>query len=320
MPAQKSEFLRILPALFQFKGDLVKASSAALVGALLFGSGLGLLVPACTLLLGERTSLSLLVREWGRALPSVFDAAANSLAGRMPDEPFSSFLLVMLGICLFQFVSSLARYQYEMISDQILIRITLFWREKLYFHLLSLPIDQLREVGSAQAINQLLSDMMSLAKGYRAILGKTTFKLMRFLAAVSVALLLHWQFTLLALATTPLMFLLILVTGKTIRKSTDLALSRAGDMSGIVQESILGIETLKVHVSDHWHRRRFSRAAREILTHEHRIRRGRSLASAFVEVGNVFALAVTGTVAAWFIFSGRVESAGLVAVMIALDP
>ena len=318
MPAQKSEFLRILPALFQFKGDLVKASSAALVGALLFGSGLGLLVPACTLLLGERTSLSLLVREWGRALPSVFDAAANSLAGRMPDEPFSSFLLVMLGICLFQFVSSLARYQYEMISDQILIRITLFWREKLYFHLLSLPIDQLREVGSAQAINQLLSDMMSLAKGYRAILGKTTFKLMRFLAAVSVALLLHWQFTLLALATTPLMFLLILVTGKTIRKSTDLALSRAGDMSGIVQESILGIETLKVHVSDHWHRRRFSRAAREILTHEHRIRRGRSLASAFVEVGNVFALAVTGTVAAWFIFSGRVESAGLVAVMIAL--
>ena len=290
----------------------------ALVGALLFGSGLGLLVPACTLLLGEQTSLALLVRGWGPELPSFVAAAADTLAARLPDAPFSSFLIVMLGICLFQLVSSVARYRYELISDQILIRITLFWREKLYFHLLTLPIDKLREVGSAQAINQLLSDMMSLAKGYRAVLGKTTFKLMRFLAAVSVALFLHWQFTLLALVTTPLMFLLISVTGRTIRKSTDLALSKAGDMAGVVQESLLGIETLKAHVSDQWHRRRFSRAAREVLTHESRIRRGRSLASAFVEIGNVVALAVTGIAAAWFVFSGRVESTGLVAVMIAL--
>jgi len=103
--------------LLGYKRQLTLAMAAALVTAVCFGGGLGMVLPTLHLLLGQKQPLNKLIAQKLGApdQPQVVQEAAVWLAKHVPSEPFQSFMLVMAVIIMFTVIGSIGRYMHELL-------------------------------------------------------------------------------------------------------------------------------------------------------------------------------------------------------------
>ena len=320
MVSLRDPFWQTSAVILRYKRQLAAALAGALISALCFGGGLGMLLPTLQLLLGEKKSLHELIdRGLGASdNPPLVRDAAGWLRDQVPADPFAAFVMVMVAIAVLTVVGSVGRYIHELYMLTVLARSAVYWRSRLVHRLLQARLEHLLWTGYADFINRVTQDVTLLCKGFAAILGKALAKILNGAVAVAVAFWLDWRLTLIALIGTPVIAVMMRKFGKGIRRASKRLMSQRGRMMAMLNEALGGIRVVKVHHGEGYERRRFARINRSLFTEEMRLRRVRALSSPVVETLGLFGVLLVASIAAWYILRQDVAPERFMTVLAAL--
>ncbi len=316
----RDPFWQASSVVLRYKRQIGLALTGAVISALCFGGGLGMLLPTLQLLLGQKQPLRDLIEQsmgspdsplWMRDL-------AAWLAPQVPTDPFRAFLLVMAMIATLTVIGSTGRYLHELQTLTVVARSGVYWRSRLLGRLIQARLDHLLLNGYADSISRITHDVTLLCRGFSTVMGKAASKILNGLVGVAVAVCLDWRLTLIALVGTPVIAVLMRKFGKRIRRATKRLMSQRGRMIAMLNEALGGIRVVKVHHGEGYERRRFARLNRAVYSEEMRVRKVRAISSPVVESLGLFGVMLVASIAAWYVLHEDVAPERFMTVLAAL--
>lgn len=332
-------FKQLARDLFRFKKLMLLGLLAAILNALCFGAGLGMLKAAASLFFELEKGFTL--ADFFSTITDKVQLFINELsdkgfhlisaetAGRwieqvqgllhlLPTDPWWSFVLVLLIILTFAIIGNSGRFLHEWIVITVIMRTTMFWRARLMRRVLNGHFLLLQESGQSEQLIRVTNDTSVLSNALREIFGRAVGEILKAIAGVTTAFILNWKLTLLALVTAPLIAVLLRKFGKIIRRASKRALGQRGRLAAVILEATNGIQVVKVFGAEGFERRRFAYQNRLLYEQEMKMRTARALSSPVVEVVAMCGVVIVGSVAAWFVFRLNQPASDLVAVLTAL--
>ncbi len=311
-------FWKSASVLLRYPRQLFLALLGALISAGCFGAGLGMILPALHLLLHRRFSLPQLLEQQSRLAPGFARALVHQIAIHVSNDLFWSFLTVMAVIAVFAIIGSLGRFMHEAMSVDAVTQAITVWRDRLFDRLVHMPMMQVLQAGTADNISRLMSDTGVLFTGYKAVVGGPMLESLKGAAGLTVAFIINWRLTLIALAATPLIGLLMGAFAGSIRRASQRGLEQSGRMIGTVQQSLLGIAVVKIHSAEEHERQRFDFVNRMVSAEQKSMGLARAAGSPLVEAFSLLVLVTMASAAAWYIFRLDVDPANFITVLITL--
>jgi len=301
--ASQRPFWTAALVLLQFKRQIAVGLLGALLSAACFGSGLAMLLPVLKLLLQDKAELPAWIESRTAGGPA--EAAGRWVAMNLPDDPFQTFVLVMLTIGVLAIIGSTGRFIHQLLTITVVQRAAMVWRGRQFRHLIHARLDAVLQTGNADHMSRIVADTNVMATGFRAILGKSVAKVLNAVAALAIALVADWKLTLMALVGAPVILVTLRKFGKVIRRASRRALRMRGRMLGALGESLGGIRVVKAHSAEGYERRRFGRINRNLYDEQMKMRRVKALTSPLIELVAMFSVLLVATSAAWYIFLGQ---------------
>jgi len=302
--AMRNPFWKSTKVLRHYKRPLCWALAGALLSAACFGAGLSMMLPLFHLLLAKGQTIGDLVRETmlAEGRPQFIQSIGQWLVSVVPDDKFWSFLLVMSLVAFFSIIGSMGRYFHTLITNTVIIHAMMRWRRKIFRRLIHAPLIDVMREGTADRISRFSSDVLIMANGFRAVLGKSAHAVLHGMVALLFAVILNWQLFLLVMVGGLILGVLLRRFGKRIRKASKLVMEGRGDMLGALTESMAGIRVVKVHNAEGYERRRFARVNRGLFKQELKARRVRAISGPLVELLALLGVMFVAIIAAWMIF------------------
>ncbi len=291
--------------LLNYKRQLALVLLGAVIAGGAFGAGLGMILPIMKILLEQQQTLDVVVYEYLGGGPEgtgrLRDQVGDFLAARVPPDPLHAFIAVMGVVAVLTVVGNLGRYMHGFISLTVAHRATMVWRNRLFDRLVHAPLTESMYDGSSKQVSRLIHDTGHLTVGFKAIIGRSVVELTKMLAALTLAFLINWQLTLVALAGAPLIGLLANYFGRRIRRAVTGVLEHAGRMVGIATAALSNPRVVKTHGAEAYERRRFRCVTREIFREQMKMRQAQALASPVNEVISLCGVLAVAIIAAWFV-------------------
>ncbi|HAI12795.1 MAG TPA: ABC transporter ATP-binding protein [Phycisphaerales bacterium] len=333
-------FKQLAKDLFRFKKLFVLALFAAVLNAICFGAGLGML-KAVTELLVEDFSDGQVLADYVQPIIDQIQSVANYLASEnwnlisdqtiqsinttlqtwasyLPTDPLHAFILVLLVILGLTIIGNIGRFMHEWIVITVVMRTAMHWRARLMRRVLNGQYLLLQKQGQSDQLIRVTNDTSVMANALREIFGRAAGELLKAIAGVSTAFYFNWKLTLLALVGAPAIAILLRKFGKVIRRASKRALGRRGNLAGILLEAVNGMQVVKVFGAEGFERRRFSDENRRLYKEEMKMRTARALSSPIVEIISMCGVVIVGSVAGYLIFRMNQPTSDLMAVLIAL--
>ncbi len=297
----RDPFWKSAKILLNYKRPLALALAGAMISGACFGAGLGGIMLVVTHLLGKHKSVGDLIREQlaGSDRSAVMQDFGNWLAGLLADNPLRDFLFVIAVIVAVTLIGNIGRFMHEFLVITVVQHAAMVWRSRMIRRLLNLPMVELLQSGTADHMSRVIFDTRPLSRAYRAILSKSVEQVLKGGIAVTIALVIDWQLTLLALVCVPPM---LRKFGKRIRRASRRALQQRGRMVAVLKDSMSAIRVVKVHDAEGLERRRFARVNRGVYREEMKIRTVRALASPMIDCLGMLSVAAVVSVAAYLVF------------------
>ena len=332
-------FKQLAKDLFRFKKLFVLAFFAAMLNAICFGAGLGMLKPSFELILTFKDghTLAEVITPLIESIPSLsktlekngFDfispatfqsihATLLEYAQYLPVDPWKSFILILSIIFVLTCIGNVGRFIHEWIVITVVMRTTMFWRARLMRRILNGEYLLLQQQGQSDQLIRVTNDTGVLANALRQIFGKAFSEILKAMAGITTAFILNWKLTLLALVGAPAIAVLLRKFGKVIRRATKRALGRRGQLAAVILEAINGIQVVKVFGAEGFERRRFAHQNRQLFKEEMSMRMARALSSPLIEIISMFGVVIVASVATWLIFRLNQPASELIAVLTAL--
>ncbi len=311
--------------LLRFKKSLILALVAAMINALCFGAGLGMMQAAIALLTkfsrNSSETLAHLFEPMLERVASVHEGLAawlGELMPYLPTDPFIAFCSVLGVILVLTGIGNVARFVHEWLTLTVVMRTAMFWRGKLMRKLLHSPFDQLLGNGRSENLVRILNDTNVLAAALRIIFGRAAGELLKACAGLTTAFMINWKLTLLAMVGAPIIGVLLRKFGKIIRKATKLALVQRAKLTASILEVLDGMSVVKVFGAEGYERRRFSNLNRGLFQEEQRMRTARVMSSPMVDMFAMTGVVLIGSVAAWLIFRQGEPAEEFIGVLVCL--
>lgn len=318
---RKNVFWKTVPVLWNYRKLLATAMGGALLSALCFGAGIGMVLPLFEVLFQKNARpLSDRITELAAkpGVPTILADAGTWIAQYIPDDRFKTFLCIVLVVAVLSVVGSVGRYIHTLLVLTAVNRAIMDWRSRLFRRLIHAPMADVLVRGNADHITRIIADTSLLASGYRAIFGRTVHALSNGLMALLAAFLLNWRLTLIVLIGVPVIAVALRKFGKAIRRATRKSLAERGKLLGMLSEALNGIRVVKVYGGEGYERSRFQTINRRLFDKEMDMRRAKALSSPVIETMALLGVMVVATVAAALIVYRDEESTEMMAVLLAL--
>ncbi|MEM6391892.1 MAG: ABC transporter ATP-binding protein [Planctomycetota bacterium] len=302
--------------LFKHKPQLAIAGLGLVIMSIGFGAGLGLLLPIFNLLLKEGRPLAELVRE--STTDSMLQPLGNALANLIPTDAFYGFIAIMAAVLIMTLVSGLGRLLHAYFIARVTSRVIQHWRVTLYRQMIRMSMGSAWTHGTNDGLSRIMNDITALYQGYRGILVRTPQAGMKVVIALTVAFIVNWQLTLLALIGGPIIALVVRKFGKSVRKAAKLNLEAQALMLARMNESLSDLRVIKMSQSEGSESRRFFRAAQNAFREQVRQHRVRAVSSMVVELVAMLGVVVVAILSAWSIFRQGVPGSEFMMILAAL--
>lgn len=315
----RNPFWQTVGYLFAYKRAMAVAILGAVVSAACFGAGIGMMMPTFGLLLQQKRSVQELVDGYAPgSLPAGVDQAIRGLAASLPADPFWGFVVVLGVIAVLTMIGSAGRFVHAVTTLTIAERAATELRGRMFRRFIHAPLTVALQRGASDLISRTIVDTHHLARGHQDIMGKAVAEVLKGAAALTVALLLDWRLTLIALIAAPLIAVMLRKFGKVIRRASKRVLHEQGRMYAAMNESLGGLRVVKVHQAEGYERRRFRQLNRRLFAEHMTMRRARAMSSPIVETIAIFGVMAVATIAAWYIFRHDVEPQRFMTVLLSL--
>jgi len=301
--------------LLRHKAQLGVACVGLVIMTLSFGAGLGLMLPIFNFLLKEERTLPDLVDD---ALNGRFEQLGDDIGATLPTDAFNGFMLVMFGILLLTIVGGIGRFLHTYMIVRTTSRVIQFWRVSLYRKMVRMDLGSYWAHGMADGASRIMTDVDQLRNGFQGILVRSSQALLKVIMALTVAFIINWQLTAVALIGGPIISVVVRKFGKSVRKAAKQTLVAQAEMLERMNESLGDLRVIKMSQSEGTESRRFLRSAQRAFKEQVRQHRVRAVSSLVVEVIAMVGVIAVAGLSAWAIFEKGVPGSQFMTILAAL--
>lgn len=301
--------------LLRHKRQLAIASIGLVVMTLTFGAGLGLMLPIFNFLLNEEKTLGELCKE---IFNGPLEGLGDWLYQTLPSDPFWGFMLVMSIMLVLSIIGGIGRFMHTYMVMRTISRVIQFWRINLYRKMIRMEMAIYWMHGMTDGSSRIINDVEHLRSGFQGILVRSSQASLKVLIALTVAMLVNWKLTLLALIGGPIIAIIVRKFGKSVRKASKHNLMATAEMYDRLNESMSDLRVIKMHQAEGVESRRFIKASQQAFREQVRQHRVRATSSLVVETVALIGIIVVAGVSAWNIFRNGVAGSEFMTVLGAL--
>ncbi|MCP4374851.1 MAG: ABC transporter ATP-binding protein, partial [bacterium] len=263
---------------------------------------------------GELSTASGLLGWVARTIPQ-----PENRIGRFP-----ILIWALLIVALMTVLRDLLRFCQEYLVRSVVLRAIMDMRCDNYNVALRLPATFFAREGTSDTTSRFIQDTGEVTRGMTTLFGKTLVEPAKAIASLTMAMILSWEMTLLALVIGPPAYLLIRQLGRTMKKATRRALEGWSAMLSVLEETLAGIRVVKAYTMEGAERKRFFRVNRRLLKQQKRIARTEAIVAPSIEAMGISAAMAAVGVAGYRVLSGQLDTEifiGWMALLVAMfDP
>eukprot|EP00752_Nemacystus_decipiens_P013707 g12160.t1 len=285
--------------LLKRKRQLATATVGLVVMTLTFGAGLGLMLPIFNFLLNEKKTLGELADD---VFNGPLEGVGDWLNQNLPQDQFWGFMLVMSIMLVLSIIGGIGRFIHTYMVMRTISRVIQFWRIDLYRKMIRMEMSIYWLHGMTDGSSRIINDVEHLRSGFQGILVRSSQASLKVLIALSVAMLVNWKLTLLALVGGPIIAIVVRKFGKSVRKASKQNLEATAEMFGRLNESMSDLRVIKMHQAEGVESRRFIKASQKAFREQVRQHRVRATSSLVVETLALIGIIAVAGVSAWSIF------------------
>ena len=190
-------------------------------------------------------------------------------------------------------------------------------RRRLYRKSLHVPVSQVTG-NVAERVSQFMSDTREIFLGVTTLFGKVAREPLKAVFVLGVALAMDWRLTLAVVTIAPAAVGILWYFGRRVRKATVRLLSGYGLMVQGLEETLHGIDTVKLYAREGHERRRMWRLERQLMKQQLRLSWIEAFSAPLIEVVGV--LVASGAIV-WLAsrtFSGELSPSHFMTMVILL--
>lgn len=252
-------------------------------------------------------------RVLGFVVRKYFPDEPKSFAGRFP-----MLLWLIVFALVITYLRNLLRFTQEYLVQSAVFRGVMDLRSDNYHVVLRLPITFFSEKGISDTMSRFIQDTGELARGQTTLFGKTLVEPAKAVATLTIAMILSWKLTLIALIAGPPVFLLINKLGKKMKHASKRALESWASILAVLEETLGGIRVVKAYTMEGTERRRFFRANRSLLKQQRKIARIDSAIAPTIESMGLTTALCAGALAGYWVFNHQMRPDAFLAMMACL--
>jgi len=220
-------------------------------------------------------------RFWRKGTPHT---VAVWLQDHVFANKFKALFIISGLILVITLLKSLCFYNKAFWSNWLSKRSMTDLRQELFDSLISQSVTYFDRRKSGVIISKFTNSLNQMQKGMTAILSELATEPLMVVGALTLAASINLRLTLVGMLIFPLNWLVILVTGRLIRRSTDRSLRERANMVQMLQRSIDGIRIVKAFVMEATTREIFASANDQAFRYDMRGARAKSMLQPVVEI------------------------------------
>jgi ABC-type multidrug transport system fused ATPase/permease subunit len=272
-------------------------------------SGLVTIGPLLQLIMGGDAAVNLhsVATDALSEHPDLAAFVPDVLVAMLPTDRFTGVRLILGALLALTIVGAIANFFHQYCSLTLSMITTSEIRLEAFRHALRLPLAVVLRRGPAEIVSRVSRDTAELERGFTALTSKALAQLTKGIAAFCAAIWFDWRLTVVAIVVAPLMGVVLRKLGKRIRRGSRKTLRAYEDLLRASNESMQGLRGIKTATAERIARQRFSRANREVVREDRRVRLARALSTPVVEVMAISAIMALALLAAHEILEGRMK-------------
>jgi ABC-type multidrug transport system fused ATPase/permease subunit len=278
----------------------------AVVSAGGLGVGLLSLAPILELMLGdEPRSLFEIAEDYNQGGPMV--AVPDWLLAELPSDPFQGVVLVLVAVGVLTILGALANFGHQFCSLTIAIVTVTRIRLDAFRHAIEMPLGEVFRFGPSEIVSRINKDAMALQSGFTTLLGKSVAQVTKGIASFTVAIIVDWRLTLIAVVLGPLIGVILKTFGRRIRRGSRGSLDAQAELLQVSSEALQGLRAIKTSTAERVSMSKFGRINREVMLQDFKIRTARAVSSPLVEALAVVVVLILAGVASKQILGGTLD-------------
>lgn len=203
-------------------------------------------------------------------------------------------LLLALPVALFAVSVAKAFFSYGQtyLMSYVGNRVVADIRQKLFQHLMQLPVGYHDENTSGRLVSRVLNDVSLMASAVSNVLRDLFQHSLTFLVMLGVVFYQNWKLASLSIVVIPLSVVTMSRMGRRLRALAAKGQERMGDMSSTIQEVLSGIRMVKAYKREAAEAKRFAASNQAFLSTTLKSNQVWSISSSYMEVIGVIGVAV----------------------------
>lgn len=277
--------------MWKYRGRMLAAIAACLVGATSLGTGLGGMVVVLQHILGKdgkdlpqlMTGLNEKLADNVLAVKLGLHVPAEWIAG-LPTGPYNAVLWTVIVLGVAAIIGSAANYIHAFFSLTVAGWTLRDLRQRVFAHTVALPVKTVHARGPSALVSQVVFDTQQVWGGYVLILQKTLAQVLKGAVAIAMAFYFEWHIALVGVGVLFVLGLAIRKLGKKVKTAAKKGLEAQGELQRTTAEALSHMRVVKTNNAEGREGERFAVTTAEQLRHELRVRKGRSSSAPLAEM------------------------------------
>lgn len=309
----------------KYRGRLLLAVVASLVGATSLGASLGGMVIVLEHILGQGgKNLPQLMTDLNAKLDT--NGVAQSVGLRVPDAwiaalptgAYDAVLWTVLVLGMASVIGAVANYVHAHSALTVAGWTLRDLRQRVFAHAVALPAATVAKRGASALVSQVVFDTQQVWGGFVLLLQKTLAQLLKGSVAVGMAFYFNWRMALVGMVVMLLLGLVIRRVGRRVKTAAKRGLEAQGELQRTTAEALTHVRVVKTNNAEGRESERFAVTTAVQLKQELRVRTGRSITNPLAEMVGSLVLGLLALVMAHEIIHNRQEPETFIVTLAAL--
>ncbi|MCE5278011.1 MAG: ABC transporter ATP-binding protein [Planctomycetaceae bacterium] len=263
--------------------------------------------------LGHEQASTRLLGEVAKAIPEPTGTFQDIQQGR-----YQMFLWLVMASLTITVLRNVLRFFQDYLVQTSVFRACMDIRCENYGITLRLPMTYFSQHGSSDTMSRFIADTSEVAQGQETLLGITVVEPLKAIGCIIGAFMVSWKLTLMSLIIGPMVFGMIRLLAKAMKRASRKALEGWSRMLGRLEETLTGVRVVKAYTMEPAEEGRFKNINAAVYKQQRRMARIDSASSPMIEVLGFLAGLGAACLAGYWVLVLQTMSADKLALWIAL--
>jgi ABC-type multidrug transport system fused ATPase/permease subunit len=227
-------------------------------------------------------------------------------------------IFIILGVGVLTIIRCLAKFYQEYIAQKVVQVGINHLREDAFGHAMNMPIGFFADERPSDTVSRIVRDTSVMGMAIKIMLGKALREPLNALFLLAAAMWLNWQLTLIFLGGAPFVLWLVAGFGKKMKRATKKSLMASSQMLSKLQETMAGLQVVKVYNSYEYEKNNFKVINNRLLKQLLKISKVDAATTPMMEVLGMAAGSVALIFGALWVTGGQMDGSKFLGLLIIL--